>query len=101
MIFEEIGDALHCFFEAELNSDVCSRIEDPLAEQVAARLKTKPALQVVFDLKGVRYISSAFLRLCLYHCKSVGIKNFRIVNTPEDIKRVFLVAGFAEMMSIE
>lgn len=100
MIFEEQGNTLYCRFDGELNSDVCGVLESQIADQVAVSMKKHPVLKLVFDLEGTRYICSAFLRICLYHCKLVGIKNFRIVNSSEDIKRVFTIAGFVEMMSI-
>ncbi len=101
MKFEESEGTLRCRFEKELNSDVCSRIEGPLAERIEDGLKTDPELSLVFDLADVRYISSAFLRLCLYHCKRVGLNRFRIENCSEDIRKVYSIAGFTEMMQID
>lgn len=101
MKFEESDGTLYCRFEKELNSDVCSQIETPLAERIDTALKADPELSLVFDLSDVRYISSAFLRLCLYHCKRVGLDRFRIMNTSEDIRKVYSIAGFTEMMQID
>ena len=98
--YEETGGTLRCFFPGELNSDICGQIEPQLADLVAIQLKKNPELKLVFDLEGASYICSAFLRLCLYHCKFVGTRKFSVVNTSDEIRKVFTIAGFTEMMNI-
>ncbi len=101
MQIEENGNQLCCRFEPELNSDVCANLEGTLADRIAAARQVNPDLHVVFDMTDVRYISSAFLRLCLFHCKRAGVEQFRLTHVPEDIKKVFAIAGFVEMMKID
>ena len=101
MNFEESGNTLRCRFSGDLGAEVCMLIDKELNNRVAGFLKDRDEYEIVFDLKGTRYMSSAFLRLCLFNCKIAGNKNFRIENTTEDLKRIFQIAGFTEMMNIQ
>lgn len=93
MIFEEQGNKLHILFGTELNSMVCSEIEKPLNEQIQSAAKKHPDLVLEFDLKNTKYITSAFLRLCIFHAKQVGRKNFHLLNLNENVRHVFDVSG--------
>ena len=101
MNFEELGHTLRCSFSGDLRADVCSLIENELNDRVSGFLKNRDHHEVVFDLADVRYMSSAFLRLCLFHCKLTGNENFRIENSSGDLKKIFQIAGFTEMMNIQ
>lgn len=100
MRFEEDNGTLRCFFEGSINSEVCMRLEPELTDRVAVAQKTMPSFILVFDMSEANYICSAFLRFCIYYCKHLGAKNFRIEHVSADIKKVFVVAGFTEIMTI-
>lgn len=100
MEFSEDKNTLTCRFDGDLNSTICSDIEQPLRERIGAFLADQDHPRLVFDLSGVRYISSAFLRLCLCHCKAVGVGNFQVTNPSPEVAHVFAIAGFTEMMRI-
>ena len=100
MNFDESGNTLRCRFSGDLASDVCDCIEKELNDRVSVFIKKRDAYEIVFDLTEARYMSSAFLRLCLFHNKLVGNKNFRIENSPADLMKVFRIAGFTEMMNV-
>ncbi len=100
MIFEEDNDTLRCIFSGDLDSRFCSDIEVLLHERIAEFMQDRDVTYLVFDLTDVRYICSAFLRLCLTHCKAVGTGNFRIENPSTDVNQVFQMTGFTEIMSI-
>jgi anti-anti-sigma factor len=100
MIFLESGNTLHCFFSGRLDGSVCSVIEPALHERVTGFIKNRETIGVVFDLSDVVYVSSAFLRICLIHCKLVGKNNFFVNHTSEDIHKVFHISGFAEIMHV-
>lgn len=61
---------------------------------------TAPALPVVFDLEGVDFVASAFLRLCIFGLKQAGGHGFQVVNVGPCIKRVFKIAGLNAMLGI-
>lgn len=100
MIFEEEEDTLRCVFSGDLDSQLCGDLEAPLSDKVAGFMKNRDVTYLIFDLTDVRYICSAFLRLCLFHCKAVGSRNFRIENPSSEVNRVFQIAGFTEIMNI-
>jgi anti-anti-sigma factor len=56
---------------------------------------------VVFDLTGVDFICSAFLRICVRTHKQAKTQGFRIVNVAPPIKRVFKIAGLDMMLQGE
>lgn len=100
MKFEEQENTLHCFFSGDLNTDVCASIDLELRSKIHEFMEKRDQGQIVFDLSGVPYISSAFLRLCLIYCKAAGSRNFRIEHVSPDVFQVFTIAGFVEMMNI-
>ena len=101
MNFEESGSTLRCCFSGDLGAEVCMLLDKELSGRVSGFVKGRDQYEVAFDLTGVRYMSSAFLRLCLFNCKIAGNKNFRIENSSEDLKKIFRIAGFTEMMNIQ
>lgn len=100
LTFEEDKNTLRCRFAGELNSDRCSEIEGDLATHITRSIKAEPSRRLVFDLSGTPYISSAFLRLCLFYCKKVGTENFVIEGASADLKKVFDIAGFTDLMRV-
>jgi len=61
---------------------------------------SRNAVRICFDLKGVDYISSSFLRLCLTAAKAVREGNFSIINTSPDILKVFKITGLDTALNI-
>jgi anti-anti-sigma factor len=58
------------------------------------------AKAVTFDLAGVGYIASSFLRICLRTAQAVGKENLAISNCAPEIKKVFKIAGLDKQLSI-
>lgn len=58
---------------------------------------------LIFNLKGLDYISSAGLRVFLTAQKKVKAlgKEMKIVGASESVKEIFEVTGFAGIMNIE
>ncbi|MBM3858882.1 MAG: STAS domain-containing protein [Verrucomicrobia bacterium] len=91
--FQEQDGRLICSFTGPLDTAVCQRMEAELMAKVdAARLP------VVFDLNGVDFIGSMFLRLCLMVIKNVQANNFRLMNMKPPVKKVFKIAGFDQCL---
>lgn len=100
MEFLEVDNTLHCQFLGRLDGYVCSEIEQPLLQKVSDFKSNHDNVQLTFDLAGVVFISSAFLRICLICCRSFGTSCFSITNVSDDIHNVFRIAGFVEMMNV-
>ena len=81
-------------FAGSLNTMECARIEPDVLEKVQAA--TQP---VVFDLAGVDFVASAFLRLCIrVQQKSAG-NQLKLVNVSPPIKKVFKIAGLDTLLA--
>ena len=58
------------------------------------------SIKVVFDLKGVHYISSSFLKLCILTAKKVDTGCFSIINTDPRTMKVFKISRLDEMLNV-
>ena len=57
---------------------------------------------LVFDLKGLEYISSAGLRVLLKAQKQMDkVGTMKVVNACESVMEVFEITGFADILTIE
>jgi anti-anti-sigma factor len=83
-----------CVFSGKLDTGACAGIESAIQSKLA-----EPGAPVVFDLAGIDYISSAFLRICLKMGKQS--RDFSIVHVDPSIKKVFMIAGFDRILRIE
>jgi len=89
------GEKLIFSFAKKLDSKYCLEIEDKLNERIE-ELK----LPVVFDLKNVDYICSAFLSICVRLHKAQGKERFSIINVSPSVKKVFKIAGIDKHIDI-
>ncbi len=78
-------------FESRVDTNVCRSIEPELT----ARLENWQG-PIVFDLDGVEYVSSAFLRLVLQAIRHAGAENFSFTRVEPTIKLVLKTAGLDE-----
>ena len=100
MKFKEIDDVLHCSFPNRLDGLACSTVEQELSSRITEFTNGRTNVRLIFDLAGVIFISSAFLRLCLMHFKTVGKDHFSVTNVSEDIHKVFHISGFVDLMHV-
>jgi len=83
-------------FENRMDTAACSGIEKEVDGQVE-----KAGQPVVFDLKNVDFVSSAFLRLCISAAKKTGAGKFQVTNASPQIKKVFKIAGMDQIISVQ
>lgn len=93
--FQEKDGKLVCVFKGALNTEACWEVEKELYAKIGAGGQA-----VIFDLQGVDFVASAFLRICLTAYKKVGGDNFYIVNLRPGVKRVFKISGFDQGLNI-
>ncbi|MHB8899310.1 MAG: STAS domain-containing protein [Thermoguttaceae bacterium] len=82
-------------FEACMDTAACARVEPGVRASLA-----DADGPVVFDLAGVRFISSAFLGLCVRACQTTCGRGFEVINAEPSIKRVFKIAGLEPMLNV-
>jgi anti-anti-sigma factor len=58
-------------------------------------------LTITYDMTGVDYISSAFMRTCMIFAKRVEKDAFAVVNTSPMIKKTLKIANLDQVMRIE
>ena len=57
---------------------------------------------LIFDFKGVEYISSAGIRVLLSAQKRMQkIGSMKVINVCEEVMEVFEITGFADILTIE
>ncbi len=88
--------SLICTFSGKLDTAGCSEIGDELIRKVQ-----EAKMPVVFDMKNVDYVASAFLRLCLLIVREVDVDKFSIIKVSPNVKKVFKIAGLDRQMRIE
>ena len=55
---------------------------------------------IVFDLEGVTYVASGFLRLCLSAASKVEKGKFSVINTDPQIMKVYKIAGLDSVLNV-
>lgn len=83
-----------CKFLGRMDTAKCMEIEKKVIDSIAG------ASKVAFDLDGIDYIASAFLRLCIKASHSVNPGNFSVINVTPAVKKVFKIAGLAEILNL-
>lgn len=82
-------------FEECMDTAACEQMEPGLKEALAA--VDGP---VVFDLAGVRFVSSAFLGLCVRAYQKTSKQGFEMIHVEPTIKRVFKIAGLETTLKV-
>lgn len=70
--------------------------------EAAVRESIGDVEELVFDLAGLEYITSAGLRVLLSAQKTMNEQGtMKVINVNEDINEVFEVTGFSDFLNIE
>jgi anti-anti-sigma factor len=83
-------------FQGRLDTARCAEMESDLRARIA-----EAGGAITFDLAGVDFVSSSFLRLCVFAYQKVRGDGFQIVNASPTIKKVFKIAGLDKMLKEE
>ena len=84
------------FFTGRLDTTTAPEL-DAFAEKELTDTK-----ELVFDLKGLEYISSAGLRVLLKIQKLMNTKGtMKVIHVSEMIQEVFEITGFVDILTIE
>ncbi|MBE6026176.1 MAG: STAS domain-containing protein [Firmicutes bacterium] len=82
--------------EGRLDTATAPALEEELAEVM------DEAEELVFDLEGLEYMSSAGLRILLATQKKMAQKGgMKVVNVNDVIKEIFDITGFSDILTIE
>jgi anti-anti-sigma factor len=95
MSIDESDGRLVCTLEGHFDTAQSQRLE----AELKARLK--PSQAVTFDMQGVTYVCSNFLRVCVMVAKAAGAGHFRLLGVSPPIKRVLKMAGMSGLFECE
>jgi anti-anti-sigma factor len=57
--------------------------------------------KIIFDMTGVNYIASSFIRICVNSAKQVHKGNFSIINCDPFLKKTFKIAGLDDLLNVK
>ena len=80
------------------------RLDTVTAPELENEIKqsTEGVTELIFDLKGLEYISSAGLRVLLSAQKTMNAQGeMKVRNANETIMEIFEVTGFSDILTIE
>ena len=90
--------------EKDLNISLEGRLDTMTAPDLEAQLSASlgGVENLVFDLAKLEYISSAGLRVLLSAQKTMNKQGSMVVgNATEEVKEIFEVTGFSDILTIE
>ena len=83
-----------CTFDKRMDTAECIKVETEVLNSL------RHTEFIVFDLKGVEYIASSFLRICGKSAQKVDRGNFKIINASASVSKVFKIAGLSDILNV-
>ena len=83
-----------CTFSKKMDTTECLKTEADILGKVNDTEK------IIFDMNGVEYIASSFLRICRKAADKVEEGNFSIINTNAPISKIFKIAGLSDVLNV-
>lgn len=94
--FNEREKDIICTFTGKLDTMAVMKDEAAVDEKIGQAHDRS----VAFDLAGVTFIASSFLRLCLKTAKTVGAARFSMGNLSPEMKKVLVISGLDKQLRI-
>ena len=90
------GSTLTIALEGRLDTTTSPQLESELQDALGG------VTELIFDLEKLEYISSAGLRVLLTAQKTMNAQGSMVLhNTSDDIKEIFDVTGFSDILTLE
>ena len=89
------NDILTCTFTGRYDTTASMAVEDEVFDKVQ-----RTDLPVIFDMKNVDYISSAFLRLCIKVTRAAKNNDAKVINAAKFVEEGFAMTGLDRIMKI-
>jgi len=87
-------------FEGQMTSDRCREMEGQMVAEIEDLLFENPQARLAFDLGGVDFVVSAFIRICLMTARRLPKGNFTIVRCQPEVRKIFSVAGLDKLIEL-
>lgn len=101
--FDSQGNVLTCRFRGRMDGTASRDAEKVIGEKIEEAVSGGTAigdLTIRFDLAGVDYVSSGFLRICLATAKTATGGEFGIVNTSPFVRKIFKTSGLERVLNV-
>ena len=90
------GSELIVILEGRLDTSTSPQLENDLKANIDG------VSELIFDIKDLQYISSAGLRVLLSAQKIMNKQGSMVIrNSSEEVKEIFDVTGFSDILTIE
>lgn len=90
--------------DTNLTLEIIGRVDTTTAPQLEAVMEQSldGVTDLVLDLSGLEYMSSAGLRVLLMVQKKMNVQgSMKLINVNDDIMEIFEITGFADILTIE
>jgi len=98
--FDEATGTFLCTFTGRMDTVASGSATEAFNAEMERLRGRAETLRIVFDLAGVDFIASSFLRLSLIAAKGVAKGNFSIVGADQQILKVFKIAGLSSILNV-
>lgn len=103
--YNETEKILTCLFSGRLDTIASIDLGNEIDGKISALKgtddpKVKLEGKIVFDLEGVNYIASSFIRICVSSARQVSNGNFSIINCEPFIKKTLKIAGLDDLLNV-
>lgn len=97
---------LTCIFTGHLDTNTCINLNNEISANIDLIKKSDDSetlsnTNIIFDLSGVSYIASSFIRICISVAKQVSKGRFSMINCDPFIKKTFIIAGLDELLKVD
>jgi len=94
--FVDSEGALRFRFPAEMDSVNCDEMGDGIHQKIQEHEGV-----IIFDLDGVRMVTSAFFRICISTMQTVGKERMKVTNLEPRVKKTFMIAQLHKILILE
>ena len=94
---------LTCRFRGRMDGAASREAEEAIGKKIEVVVSGGTAIEdlmIDFDLAGVDYVSSGFLRICLATAKKTSAGKFGIVNTSPFVRKIFKTSGLERVLNV-
>ena len=102
--YDQGANTLTFIFSGHMDSARCmpmaKSVDDKVTERAGGPVQINQPLKVVFDLKEVDFISSAFIRICMMVLARVKTGNLTVQNAGPFIKKTIKISGLENQLMV-
>lgn len=102
--YDQEANVLTFIFSGRMDSATCmpmaQTVESKVSEHAGNSAQINKPLKVVFDLKEVDFISSAFIRICMVTTAAVKSGNLIVQNAGPFIKKTIKISGLENQLTV-